>query len=188
MRTILAALLIVLLSAPDLPARGNGDWENVKKLKPGTTVEVFLWSGDRLRGEIDSVSDAKLQIATMDRSAAQTNWRRDLDRTGVRKIVRFHYAQPLDPRKWMIGGAVAGGAVGLGTGVATDINQHQKYHWFEGALAGALLGFCAGLVALAVADGARLGRRRQVVYEDVGGPGKHRAGYSHGAIAISAAD
>jgi hypothetical protein len=170
---MLATLLIILLFAPELPARGSHDWDDVKKLKRGTVVEISLWSGDYLRGDVESVSDSKLQIATTDPSAAQTNWLRDLDRNAVRKIVRPSDAQLHDPRRWMIGGAVAGGAVGLGIGVHTDINQHQKYQWFEGAFAGAVLGFVAGLVALAVADTAQLGHRHQVVYEANGNQRKH---------------
>ncbi|HMD37981.1 MAG TPA: hypothetical protein VKH15_01790, partial [Candidatus Acidoferrum sp.] len=62
MRQTLTALLILLLLAPELPARTNRGWEDVKKLKPGVSVEVWLWSGEDLWGEIDEVSDTGLRI------------------------------------------------------------------------------------------------------------------------------
>lgn len=74
MRRTLIALLIALLLAPDLPARTNHDWDNVKMVKPGTTLEIQLKSGDHVYGELDQVSDSGLRIYAADNNSAQTNW------------------------------------------------------------------------------------------------------------------
>lgn len=176
MRRSLATLLVVLLLAPELPAHSNNDWANVKKLKPGTVIEVLLWNGDNLRGELDTVTDAKLQIATADPSAAQANWLRDLDRKSVRRIVRTRQPHLPDSRRWMIAGTVGGAAIGTSVGIAGDIKHGGNYHWFEGAFGGAAMGFVASCAALLVVIGIDLGqlpRRRQVVYEDYGSPRDH---------------
>jgi hypothetical protein len=170
-RRTLTPLLIVLLLAPELPARTNRDWENVKKLKPGTIVQIWLWSGDILSGEVDAVSDAGLQLATADRSAPQANWLRQVDRTTIRRIVRFRQPNLPNSNKWMITGAVGGGAIGVTAGAIADLKQGSNYHWFEGALGGAGMGFlfsCAALAAVGSVDLAQGLRRGRVVYEDKG--------------------
>jgi hypothetical protein len=167
MRRTLTALLVVLLLALELPARSNRDWENVKKLKPGTTVEILLWSGQVLSGEIDSVTDAGLQLAPPGRH--QAGLLHEVDRAAIRRIVRLHHPYLPDSRRWMLTGALAGGAVGVTAGAVADIRHGGNYHWFEGALGGAALGFlvsCAGLAAVGTVDVARLANHRKVVYED----------------------
>jgi hypothetical protein len=57
MRRMLVAMLISLLLIPTLPARSKREWENVKKLKAGAAVEVSLWTGENLSGEVEGVSD-----------------------------------------------------------------------------------------------------------------------------------
>jgi hypothetical protein len=171
MRRTFTALFIFILLATELPARDNRDWENVKKLKPGTIVQVLLGSGENLSGEVEAVTDARLQLATTDRSAAQASWLREIDRTTIRRIVRIRDVRLPDSRKWMITGAVAGGAVGVTAGTIVDIKQSQNYHWFEGALGGAGMGFlvsCVALAAVGTIDVARGAHRRNVVYESLG--------------------
>src|ERR1700730_9410752 len=109
MRRRLAAMLIVLLLVPELPARNNRGWENVKKLKRGTSVEILLWSGENLSGAIDGVSDAGIQLAMDDASAAQVGWLRDFDRARIRRVVRVREHNLPDSRRWMAIGAVTGG-------------------------------------------------------------------------------
>jgi len=167
MRRTLATLLIILLLAPELPARSNRDWENVKKLKPGTTVEILLWSGQYLNGEVDAVTDVGLQLAPPGRHQAGSL--HEVDRTTIRRIVRLRHPYLPDSRRWMLTGALAGGAVGVTAGGVADIRHGGNYHWFEGALGGAGLGFlvaCAALAAIATVDVARLADRHKVVYED----------------------
>ena len=167
MRRTIAALMIVLLLAPELPARSSRDWENVKKLKPGATVEILLWNGQNLSGEIDAVTDTGLQLAPPDRH--QAGLLHEVGRTTIRRIVRLREPYLPDGRRWMVTGAVAGGAIGLTAGAVADVRHGGNYHWFEGAFGGAGLGFlvsCAGLAAVGAVDVGRLARRRKVVYED----------------------
>src|SRR5271156_5504061 len=103
MRRTLAALLIVLSLAPELPARSNHNWENVKKLKSGTAVEILLWSGEYLHGGIDAVTDTGLQLAPMDRH--QAGLLHEVDRKTIRSIVRFREPYLPDGPRWMITGA-----------------------------------------------------------------------------------
>jgi hypothetical protein len=169
MRRTLTALLIVLLLVPELPARSNRDWETVKKLKPGTPIEVLLWSGENLRGEIDGVSDAGLQLAMAGSNGPGVGRLRQFDRTSIRRIVLIRKLNLPDSKRWMVTGAVAGGAIGFTAGAVTDLKQGGNYHWFEGALGGAAMGFfvsCAALFAAGVVDVARGSRHHKVVYED----------------------
>lgn len=171
MRRTFIALFIFILLVPELPARDNRDWENVKKLKPGTIVLVLLGSGENLSGEVEGVTDARLQLATIDRSTPQASWLREIDRATIRRIVLIRDVRLPDSRKWMITGAVAGGAVGVTAGTIADVKQGENYHWFEGALGGAGMGFlvsCAVLAAVGAVDMGRGVHRRKVVYEDLG--------------------
>ena len=171
MRRTLTAVLIVLLFARELPARSNHNWENVKNLKPGTNVRVLLWSGEELSGAVDAVSNVGLQLATVGSSGPGVSWLRDIDRTSIRKIVRIRKSNLPDPKRWMLRSAVAGGAIGLTAGAVSDKKHGDNYHWFEGALGGAGLGFfasCAALLAVGTVDLAKGVRGEKVVYEDQG--------------------
>jgi hypothetical protein len=170
MRRTLTALLILLFLAPELPARTNRGWEDVKKLKPGTSVEVWLWSGEDLWGEIDEVSDTGLRVIMVNRTHTRLG-PRQVDRGTIRRIVIFRKPHLPDPERWMLTGALAGGTIGLTAGVVSDVRHGGNYHWFEGALGGAGLGFvasCAALAAVGIVDSARGLHRRKVVYEDKG--------------------
>jgi hypothetical protein len=173
MRRTLTALLIVLLLAPELPARNNRDWKNVKELKRDTPVLIWLWSGQDLRGQIESVSDTGLRLAMPDRTNSQVSWERTVDRSAVHKIIRFRELPNLPNRqKWVVGGAVAGGAVGVTTGAISDAKNGYQGGWVIGGIVGGLFGamvgdVAAGLVGIGEATPALL-RRRKVVYEDTG--------------------
>ena len=170
MRRTLTTMLIVLLFVPELPARSNHDWHKVKNLKSGTTVEVLLSSGENISGEVGGVSDTGMQIAaTSGNVDPRVGWLRDVDRASVRRIVRFRRTNLPDQRRWMIAGAVAGGAVGVTVGAVGDIRHGDNGRWLLGGLGGAGLGFlvsCAALAAVATVEVARIPGRRQVVYED----------------------
>ncbi|HKN59775.1 MAG TPA: hypothetical protein VJW93_01260 [Candidatus Acidoferrales bacterium] len=173
MRRTLTALLIVLLLAPEVPARGNRGWQNVKKLKPDTPVLISLWSGENLRGLIDNVSDTGLRLAVPDRTNSQVSWERTVDRATIHKIVRLRDLPNLpDRHKWMVAGAVAGATLGVTTGAISDAKEGYQGGWIIGGLAGGLFGamagnVAAGLVGIGEATPALL-RRRKVVYEDSG--------------------
>lgn len=171
MRRTLTAVLIVLLFARELPARGNHNWENVKKLKPGTNVRVLLWSGQELSGAVDAMSAVGLRLATVGSNGPGVGWLRDIDRASIRRIVRIRKPNLPDPKRWMIRSAVAGGAIGLTAGAVSDVKHGDNYHWFGGALGGAELGFfasCAALTAVGAVDLAQAVRGEKVVYEDQG--------------------
>lgn len=172
MRRTLTALLIVLLLVPELSARSSHDWATVKKLKVGTSVEVLLRRGENISGEVESVSDAGMQIATVGGNIdPRVGWLRDVDRASIRRIVRIRRSNFPDPKRWMIIGAVAGGAVGVTTGAVGDIEHGNNGRWILGGLGGAGLGFlvsCGALAAVAAVQVARLPNHRQVVYEDAG--------------------
>lgn len=84
---LVITLLIVLLVAPESPARDTGDWKNVKKLKSGTVVEIFLFSGENLHGEVDAVSDTGLDFTATDNRGHHAGALREVDRrAGRRKL------------------------------------------------------------------------------------------------------
>ena len=170
MRRTLIALLIALLFVPNLPARTNHDWDNVKKVKPGTTLEIQLKSGDELYGELDQVSDSSLRIYAAGNNSAQTNWQRDLDRNQIRRIIRFRRSSDFpNPARWMAIGAVAGGAIGVGAGAIGDAKHGNNGRWLVDGFAGAVLGFfasCAVLTGVAVVHVAQLPRHTKLIYED----------------------
>ena len=171
MRRTLTAVLIVMLFARELPARSNHNWENVKKLKPGTSVRVLLWSGQELSGAVDAVSAVGLRLATVGSNGPGVGWLRDIDRASIRRIVRIRKPNLPNPERWMIRGAAAGGAIGLTAGAVSDIKHGDNYHWLGGALGGAELGFfasCAALTAVGAVDLAQAVRGEKVVYEDQG--------------------
>jgi hypothetical protein len=171
MRRTLTTLLIVLLLAPELPARSNGDWKNVKKLKHGTDVEISLWNGENLNGKIEDVNNTGLQLATADRSAPGIGWLRDIDRASVRTIVRFRRPYLPDGKRWMVTGAVGGGLIGVTAGAVSDAEHGNNGRWLLGGLGGAGMGLLvsfAALAAVGAVDTAQGIHRRRVVYEAKG--------------------
>jgi len=171
MRRSLTALLIVLLLAPEISARNNSDWENVRKLKQGTYVEISLWSGENLSGKIQDVNNTGLQVATADRSGPGVGWLRDVDRASVRTIVRFRRPYVPDGKRWMVTGAAGGALIGVAVGAVSDAEHGNNSRWLLSGLGGAGLGLLASFVALAAVgavDTAQGIHRRSVVYEAKG--------------------
>jgi hypothetical protein len=173
MRRKLTALLIFLLLVPDLSARSNRDWESVKRLKPGTPLQILLWSGEHMRGRLVSVSDAGLRLATADRVDSQSTWAQTFDRANIRRILRASELPNLpEPHQWMAIGALAGGAIGATAGAIQDSNQHTHGGWILGGLGGVLGGLligcmAAGLVGIGKATPALINHTKNV-YEDAG--------------------
>jgi len=169
MRRTITALLIILLLSPDVPAQNNRDWKSVKKLKPDTPVLIWLWSGEDLRGNIESVSDTGLRLDLPDRMNSQVSWQRAVDRSAVRKIIRLRDLPNLpDAHKWMVTGAAIGAGVGLVAGIANKDNGVGPLGALIGLLGGAMIGdMAAGLVGIGEATPS-LFRHSKVVYEDTG--------------------
>jgi hypothetical protein len=165
-------VLVSLLVIPTLPARSKRDWENVKKLKLGAVVEVSLWTGENLSGEVEGVSDTGMQIAAVGGNVdPRVGWLRDFDRASIRSVARVQEHNLPNSKKWMIAGALAGGAVGVTQGAVRDAEHGNNGRWILGGFAGAVLGFgvsCAALGAVALVDVTRGIHRREIVYEDQG--------------------
>jgi hypothetical protein len=169
---MLVAMLISLLLVPTLPARSKRDWENVKKLKPGAAVEVSLWTGESLSGEVEGVSDSGMQIAAVGGNVdPHVGWLRDFDRGNIRSVARMREHSLPDSKRWMIAGTLAGGAIGVTQGAVRDAEHGNNGRWIVGGFAEAVLGFgvsCAALGVVAVVDITRGIHRREIVYEDMG--------------------
>jgi hypothetical protein len=172
MRRMLVAVFISLLLVPTLPARSKREWENVKKLKAGAAVEVSLWTGENLSGEVEAVSDTGMQVAAVGGNIdPRVGWLRDFDRANIRSVARVREHSLPNSKKWMIAGALAGGAVGVTQGAVRDAEHGNNGRWIVGGFAGAVLGFgvsCAALGVVAVVDITRGLHRREIVYEDQG--------------------
>jgi hypothetical protein len=169
MHRTFTAILIVLLLVPALPAKSNPDWNNLKNQKPGTPVQIFLWGGDILFGQFEDATDSDLRIATRDTSGSSVNWLRAIQRSNIQQITCVRKPNLPDPRKWMLVGAAAGGAVGLAGGAIADARNGGGYHWFEGAFGGALFGFlisCGALTSVAGVTAARDLHRGSLIYKD----------------------
>src|SRR3984885_6262015 len=135
MRRMLVAVLVSLLLVPTLPARSKRDW---KKLKAGAAVEVSLWTGESLSGEVESVSDTGMQVAAVGGNIyPRVGWLRDFDRRNIRSVARGREHSLPDSKKWMIAGTLAGGAIGVTTGAVRDAEHGNNGRWIVGGFAGA---------------------------------------------------
>src|SRR5271163_2888532 len=166
---IVALMILPILAvlAPELPARTNTDWDNVKRLKQGSSVEVLLRDGTYLRGNFDGANDAGLEIAMADRNDPQISITREVQRSSIRRIVQVRIRQLPDSKRWMITGALAGGGAGLIGGAIADGTHGTNYRWLAGGLGGAMAGFFVSFVALAAVGGveaAKGSRHENVVY------------------------
>jgi hypothetical protein len=167
MRQALAVLIAILLLVPKLAAKNNNDWARVKKLKRGTSVEILLWSGGIVRGKIDGVTDAGLNLDMIDRGNSQIGLQHELDRAGIHEITTVRQLSLPDSHRWIVTGAVAGAGIGLAGGAVADIRHGGNYHWLEGAFGGALAGLllsCLALGAVGVVDLGHADHREKVVY------------------------
>ena len=171
MRRILVTVLTALLLVPTLPARGKRDWENVKKLKAGAAVEVSLWTGESLSGEVEGVSDTGMQIAAVGGNIdPRVGWLRDFDRANIRSVARTREHRLPDSKRWLIAGTLAGGAIGVTQGAVRDAEHGNNGRWIVGGFAGAVLGFvasCAAVGVVGIVDVSRGIHRREIVYEDM---------------------
>ena len=169
MRQALAVLIAILLLVPKLAAQNNNDWARVKKLKRGTSVEILLWSGGIVRGKIDGVTDASLNLDMIDRGNSQIGLQHELDRAGIHEITTVRHVSLPDSHRWIVTGAVAGAGIGLAGGAIADIRHGGNYHWLEGGFGGAIAGLVISCVAVAAAGGVELAkgsRGTRIVYDD----------------------
>jgi len=166
MRKPVLMLLAVLTFTPALFAKSHHDWEHVEKLKPGSSVVVFLWNGRHIGGSVDRVGLASLRIDIADPEVG-VGALEDFNRAEVRKIVRVRRPNLPDPQRWILIGTLAGGGAGFISGAIYDATHHEDYHWLTGGLGGAGLGFLGSCVILAGVGVVDLFRRHDtLVYED----------------------
>lgn len=166
MRRIVVLLLAVLLAGPALPARQNGSWDGVKGLSAGAQVKIFLWNGWAVRGEILSVDDAEVRVAGYDPTDGQPNKVHEIGRRSVRRIVKYKEMKPLNRDKWLVVGAISGGAVG---GAVAE--RQTKNSWPLGGIAGGFAGTTVAFVVTGLVDAARVHhgmKSGKVVYEVTG--------------------
>jgi len=169
MRYAIAILLVTLSGfAPALSAKDKSDWVNVQKLQPGTPVLLLLSSGEQLHGTLDVVENAGLRLTMLNRTNNSIGPSRQVDRTSIRKLVRFRRPKLMDSGFWILAGTMAGGAIGATSGAIYDGTHHDnKTHWLSEGLGGTAIGFLASCAAVAGADTfVLLFRHSTVVYEN----------------------
>jgi hypothetical protein len=170
MRKILAVLLSVQLLVPVASARTIHDWSNLEKLELDDPLLVVLQTGEKIRGHFIRISEETLSLGVSVPSQFGATYLREIVRADIRKIELVRRAQNLpNPRTWVIGGALIGGAAGVGLGIHRDISEPTACGhacWFLGGAAGAGLGVLAGLMAAAIVGIGRMFRRNKLIYED----------------------
>src|SRR5579864_8802738 len=170
MRRTLAILLSILLLVPGAPAQTLHDWSNVEKLKQDAPVLIQLWTGEKVRGHFINVSDDILRLAAYDFSSYGDTYLREISRADIRRIELVRRDQNLpNPRSWAIGGALIGGAAGVGLGIQRDISEKPACGgacWFLDGAAAAGLGAMTGLMAAGVVEIGHVFRHNKLIYED----------------------
>lgn len=125
--------LVVLLLAGALALQASSDWDNILRLKPGSTIEVTKTDRARLRGKLVSASEREVVLRVKGHGVAVA--RGDTDMVRVR-VGRARSGNTL------VGAAVVGGVfLGAGLGVALDLGGQDA--WWVAALfaaAGAVVG------------------------------------------------
>ena len=162
MRWLLTMGLMLLSVCPQVFA-SKRDWERVKRLKHGTAVYVILDKGQPVSGRIDAADDHGLRVATV------YPWDNGVDeqvgRANVRRVVKLRHPVLPDPEKVLIGGMLAGGAVGAVAGGISDAKNGHNGRWLVDGLAGAGLGFLGACMTEAGFGVVALFRHDKVVYE-----------------------
>jgi len=163
---ILITVLIVLMFSAELLARDKHSWEQVEKLKPGSSVLVALWNGDTLGGRVVGVSSTGLRLSPTYPPSAGSTPAPKIERATVKSVVLLRGPKLPDPGQWMLAGALIGGGVGVTTGAIYDATHHGvNGHWITQGLGGAGMGYLGSCTVLAGVGIAALIRHNKVVYE-----------------------
>lgn len=173
MRRVVTILLVALLLCPDLPARDLHKWQNVEKLRHGTTVSVVLWNGGEIKGKFEFATDSSVQVAASNVDAYDPSSIQTIDRTSIRRVIRLRAAWYMpNERTWGTVGAVGGAGAGA---IAAGVSYGDGLHAFFGGLAGALFGWLAGVLAGGVVMIAQIPgaypRHPKVIFEAAHNPG-----------------
>ncbi len=123
-------LLLVCALAIDA---ASSDWDNLLRLKPGSTIEVTKTDHTRLRGKLVSASSSEITVRVKGHGIAVPR--------GDTNLVRVRVGRARSGNM-LIGAAAVGGVfLGAGLGVALDLGGQDT--WWVAALfaaAGAVVG------------------------------------------------
>lgn len=162
---ILVTTFAVLMLTSGLHARDKHNWENVGKLKPGSSVLVVLWKGDTLSGRLVDVSSSGLRLSSSYPPPPGTSPTFRIERNTIKTIVLLRNRRLPNPGRWMLTGALVGGGVGVTAGAIRDATDRNNGRWLTGGLAGAGVGFLGSCAVLTGVGVAALLRHNKVVYE-----------------------
>lgn len=183
MRTILIVGLLLLQFSPRVLAT-NHDWTKVEKLKPGTSLEVELWSGPAVVGKLESATTSGIRLKLWDGTPMEI-----ISRTDVRRVIRLRRSHLGDPHKLLTTGAVIGGLAGATAVAITDRNDCQGCKGFRivaGGAAGAWFGFLGAAVVGAGMGTADLFHRAKVIFVAERPPSKVPRAWYHPASKLLA--
>ncbi len=128
--------LVVLLLAGVLALEASSDWDNLLRLKPGSTVEVTRTDHTRLRGKLVSASGSEVVVRVKGHAVAVPR--------GDTNLVRVRVGRARSGNVLVGAAAVGGVFLGAGMWVAHDFGGQDA--WWVAALfgaAGAVLGGAA---------------------------------------------
>ncbi len=162
---ILVTTVTVLLFSPELFARDKHSWEQVEKLKPGSSVLVSLWNGDILSGHVVGVSSTGLRLSSFYPPGPGISQEPKIDRAAIKRVVLLRGNKLPDPGTWMLAGTLIGGGVGVTAGAIQDATGRNNGNWVTGGLRGAAAGFLGSCVVLTGVGATALVRHNKVVYE-----------------------
>ena len=161
MKTFLMLALTFLSFMSQVFAR-KSDWSKVEKLKPGTSLQVDLWSGPAVVGKLVSATDANVRLKLWDGTPMEA-----ISRSDVRRVVQLRRSHLKDPHKLLATGAVIGGVAGATAVAITDRNDCQGCKGFRivaGGMGGAVFGFLGAAMVGAGLGTADLLHHSKVIY------------------------
>lgn len=161
MKAIMVLCITLLGFSAQVFAR-NHDWSEVEKLKPGTSLQVELWSGPTVVGKLESATDSAVRLKLWDGTPMEP-----ITRGGIRRIIQLRRSHLRDPHKLLVTGAVIGGIAGATSVAVLDRNDCQGCKGFRivaGGAGGALFGFLGAAVIGVGLGTADLVHHSKVIY------------------------
>jgi small nuclear ribonucleoprotein (snRNP)-like protein len=154
-RVAVLLAVVLVLSVPLQAQTGINDWSRISSVASGSKLKVKLKSGKTVEGNLNSVSESSISVATK-------NTTQDIKRDDVQTVHRVVKKSALPAT--MIGMAVGAGAgAALGAiGSANDTSGFDKLDHavtaglaVVGAIAGTVTGYFIG----------RSSRKKELIYE-----------------------
>jgi hypothetical protein len=142
MRTFVSLLLVIACCVTSAAAQ-SGDWAAVEGLAPGTDISLKTTRGQKLQGELDSVTTDHLTIWSQERDfPGHKTVRREFSRSDVKQIWVNHRVGSV------LAGAAIGTGVGVGIGVAIDAQSRNNE---DRSIAGVVFGLLGGAIGAGIA-------------------------------------